>query len=142
MKPRIVIGGLLIAVAAIVASIRPSAPTDVYGVWEVESSTVPALGVSSDGADMGMRLTIGPSEAYWHFDTPEGRQSFKGICQVNSAASPMQIDLGQPGQSDPETIALGIYKFEGDRLVIFLGEVRPESFSESALSTLELSRVQ
>lgn len=86
-------------------------------------------------------LTFKPNgKMTWRFVTARGVEVYEGRYHADSSALPKKIDLGEPGDQDSGTTALGIYKIENEMLTISMGADRPQKFSESAMARLVLKR--
>jgi uncharacterized protein (TIGR03067 family) len=89
-----------------------------------------------------MWLTFTPDKVIWSFDTPEGKKVYDGVYHVEPAKSPKEIELSHPIHPAPGELMRGLYKVEGDKLIIVGGWQRPKLFSDDALIRLELKRVK
>ena len=108
---------------------------ELLGVWVFESGE--ALGQKSPDKSVGaMKLELHPDKATWHFRLSDGWKAFDGTLRYDPKSNPKQIDLSQP--NNPDTVALGIYKIEGNKLTISMSAERPKSFEESKPSLAKL----
>lgn len=119
-------------------ALNPEVPRDeLRGVWVADSGEV--MGQKAPDKDAGrMKLEFHAEKATWHFQSPEGWKAFDGILRYDSKSEPKQVDLGQP--SNPDKVALGIYKIEGNKLTISMGAERPKTFEEPSLAKMVLKR--
>lgn len=119
---------------------RPSVmrPAPLPGTWVLVSGVMTdSKGqVTLGGRDLA--LTIGPDKATWRFLFQEGWRQYDGTCRYDQSKDPKEIDLSQP--DNPNTVARGIYRIEGDTLTISMDAQRPTSFDAPSLAKLVFRR--
>lgn len=110
---------------------------EILGTGVIESAE--ALGQKSPADQAGrMKLEFHSDKVTWHFRVGDGWKSWDGTLRFDPKSDPKQIDLSQP--NNPNTVALGIYKIEGKRLMISMGAERPKTFDEPSWSKFVLQR--
>lgn len=125
---------LLLGFAAVFAAEPPKAETDeekLQGEWvmaglEVREEAVPAEKLA------GTTLIIKKDK----YTTVVKKKEYPVTFKLDPKQSPKHIDMFIPGDSGEPQLSKGIYKFEGEKLIICRGQAaggeRPRNFVSSA----------
>lgn len=77
-----------------------------------------------------MKLVFEKDKVTWVFGMPKDDKRYDGTYKIDPTKKPKEIDLSQP--QNTKVVAKGIYKVEGDTLVVCMGIERPKEFSSKS----------
>ena len=115
---------VLIIIAACVVFFLWNSSSDLDGLGGEAWTVFEFNGKKVVGSTDKVSFTKG--KATWKVMTDEGPEEIETGFRYDAAKKPKEIDLSLPG--DPRRLLPGIYKIEGEFLIVCLGSERPTEF--------------